>query len=68
MVLYVQVDTMEKAWTWAVRRYGPKPLLGTRDILAEEDEVQSNGKIFKKLELGDYRWVQIESKIIPFRT
>ncbi len=54
-----QVDTMEKAWSWAVRRYGPRPLLGTRDILAEEDEVQSNGKIFKKLELGDYRFEKI---------
>ncbi len=54
-----KVDTMEKAWTWAVRRYGPRPLLGTRDILAEEDEVQSNGKIFKKLELGEYRWINI---------
>ncbi len=51
-----KVDTMDKAWSWAVRRYGPRPLLGTRDIMAEEDEVQSNGKIFKKLELGDYRY------------
>jgi hypothetical protein len=29
--------------------------LGTREILDEEDEVQSNGKMFKKYILGDYR-------------
>ena len=42
------------------RRYREKNLLGTRDVLAEEDEVQPNGKMFKKLELGDYRWLTYE--------
>ena len=28
-----------------------------REILKEEDEVQSNGKMFKKYHLGDYRWI-----------
>lgn len=51
---------MAKAWSWAVRRYGAKELLGTRDVLAEEDEVQPNGKIFKKLVLGEYRWLSYE--------
>ena len=41
-------------------RYREKNLLGTRDVLAEEDEVQPNGKMFKKLELGDYRWLTYE--------
>ena len=41
-------------------RYHEKNLLGTRDVLAEEDEVQPNGKMFKKLELGDYRWLTYE--------
>ena len=31
--------------------------MGTRDILGEDDEIQPNGKMFKKLELGDYRLV-----------
>ena len=52
-------DTLAKAWSWMVQRYTDKPLLGTRDILKEEDEVQSNGKIFKKLHLGEYRQVII---------
>ena len=41
-------------------RYSDKRLLGTRDVLGEEDEVQPNGKMFKKLELGDYRWLTYE--------
>ena len=41
-------------------RYSDKRLLGTRDVLGEEDEVQPNGKMFKKLELGDYRWMTYE--------
>ena len=28
--------------------------------MGEEDEVQPNGKMFKKLELGDYRWMTYE--------
>ena len=52
--------TMADAWRWAVRRYTEKRLFGSRDILGEEDEVQPNGKIFRKLELGDYRWMTYE--------
>jgi len=51
------IKTMADVWKWSVNRYREKKLLGTRDILGEEDEVQPNGKMFKKLELGDYRWL-----------
>ena len=37
------------AWKWAVARYGDKRLFATRDILGEEDEIQPNGKLFRKL-------------------
>ncbi len=47
-----KVDTMSSVWKWSVNRYAQKDLLGTRDVLREEDEVQPNGKIFKKLHLG----------------
>ena len=47
--------TMADIWSWAVKRYGGRKFLGTRDILGEDDEIQSNGRIFSKLELGDYR-------------
>ena len=49
------IRTMADVWRWSVEKYREKKLLGTRDVLAEEDEVQPNGKMFKKLELGDYR-------------
>ena len=41
-------------------RYRSAPLLGTREILDEEDEVQPNGKMFKKYIMGDYRWISFE--------
>jgi len=52
--------TLADVWDWSVARYREKKLLGTRDLLGEEDEVQPNGKMFKKLELGDYRWMTYE--------
>ena len=55
-----QPKTLTDAWKWAVRRYGSKPLLGTREILKTEDEIQKNGRLFKKYDLGDYRWVSFE--------
>jgi len=53
-------QTMADVWNWSVAKYKDKKLLGTRDILGEEDEVQPNGKMFKKLELGDYRWISYD--------
>ena len=55
-----QPKTLTDAWKWAVNKYGSKDLLGTREILKIEDEVQKNGKMFKKYHLGDYRWVTYE--------
>ena len=52
---YAQHETMADVWTWVVSRYGCRRLLGTRDVLGEEDEIQPNGTVFKKLCLGDYR-------------
>ena len=40
---------MEKVFRFAVRQHGQKPALGTREILAEEDEIQPNGRVFKKV-------------------
>jgi len=43
------VDTMEKLLLYTTQRYAHKRCLGTRDILAEEDELQANGRVFKKV-------------------
>ena len=40
-----------------MQKYGDRECIGTREILGEEDEVQSSGKVFKKLALGDYKWI-----------
>lgn len=53
-------ETLTDLWNWSVRKYRDRKLLGTRDILGEEDEIQPNGKMFKKLELGSYRWISYE--------
>jgi long-chain acyl-CoA synthetase len=57
---HAQCTTMAEVWSWAVNRYKSNKLLGTREVVGEEDEVQSNGQIFRKLILGDYRWMSYE--------
>ena len=44
-----QIDTVEKIFSDAVRRFGQTPALGTRQILGEEDEIQPDGKLMKKV-------------------
>ena len=55
-----RAETMADAMKWATQKYGSKQVMGTREIIAELDEVQPNGKMFKKYELGDYRWISFE--------
>ncbi|XP_032410675.1 long-chain-fatty-acid--CoA ligase 4 isoform X2 [Xiphophorus hellerii] len=50
-------DTLDKLFKHAVKRFGPADCLGTREVLSEENEIQPNGKVFKKLILGEYRWL-----------
>ncbi|KAK7790099.1 hypothetical protein R5R35_012622 [Gryllus longicercus] len=54
------VDTLDKMLQFVARVHGGKRCLGTREILAEEDEPQANGRVFKKYLLGDYRWRSFE--------
>uniref|UniRef100_A0A1B6E8J8 long-chain-fatty-acid--CoA ligase n=1 Tax=Clastoptera arizonana TaxID=38151 RepID=A0A1B6E8J8_9HEMI len=51
-----KIDTMEKMFLYVVKMFKDKRCLGTRDILAEEDERQPNGRIFKKYVMGEYKW------------
>lgn len=44
-----KIDTMEKVFRFAIRQHGQKPALGTREILAEEDETQPDGRVFRKV-------------------
>uniref|UniRef100_A0AAY5E7H3 long-chain-fatty-acid--CoA ligase n=1 Tax=Electrophorus electricus TaxID=8005 RepID=A0AAY5E7H3_ELEEL len=58
--LYVAMDTLDKVFAYAVQRFPHRDCLGTRELLSEEDEVQHNGKIFKKVILGEYNWLSFE--------
>lgn len=53
-------DTLDKLFDYAVERFGKAQCLGTRTVLSEENETQPNGKVFKKLILGDYKWITYE--------
>lgn len=44
-----KIETLEGMLKWTASRYGNKKCLGTRQILAEEDEVQSNGSVHQKV-------------------
>ncbi|KAM3611982.1 uncharacterized protein V6R79_000423 [Siganus canaliculatus] len=50
-------NTLDKLFDYAVQRFGDAQCLGTRDVLSEENETQPSGKVFKKLILGEYRWL-----------
>jgi long-chain acyl-CoA synthetase len=51
-----RIDTMDKVFQYAIRRNGSKRCLGSRELIDEEDEMQPNGKVFKKYVLGEYLW------------
>ncbi|NWS37758.1 ACSL4 ligase, partial [Probosciger aterrimus] len=53
-------DTLDKLFDHALAKFEKKDCLGTREILSEENEMQPNGKVFKKLILGTYRWLSYE--------
>lgn len=45
------VQTLEQMLQWVAKVHSTKRCLGTRQILAEEDERQPNGRVFKKVSL-----------------
>ena len=60
---------MDECWNFAVKLHTHKRMVGTRKVLSEEDEVQPNGKVFKKWEMGEYEWksyLQIEEMATNF--
>ncbi|KAL5004434.1 hypothetical protein ScPMuIL_017890 [Solemya velum] len=52
--------TLDDLFLRAVRLFGPTKCLGSREMLGEEEEVQPNGRVFKKLLMGDYHWLSFE--------
>lgn len=58
--LYPGCDTLDKVFKHATELFTTKGCLGTREVLSEEDEIQPNGKVFKKVILGKYNWISYE--------
>ena len=50
------VDTMAKCFKFGLDKHREVRCIGTRRLITEEDEVQPNGRMFKKYDLGDYRY------------
>lgn len=55
-MLQENIDTLEKVFTYVARTYSSKNCLGTRQKFSEEEELQPNGRIFKKYNMGEYKW------------
>uniref|UniRef100_A0A915BKV0 long-chain-fatty-acid--CoA ligase n=1 Tax=Parascaris univalens TaxID=6257 RepID=A0A915BKV0_PARUN len=53
-------DTVDKVFTYVVKKYGGKMALGTRELLDATEHVQPNGRVFEKWELGEYKWESYE--------
>uniref|UniRef100_A0A8C7J4U3 long-chain-fatty-acid--CoA ligase n=1 Tax=Oncorhynchus kisutch TaxID=8019 RepID=A0A8C7J4U3_ONCKI len=51
--LHPGVDTLDKVFEDASRRFPDRDCLGTREVVMEEDERQNNGKVFKKVRTGN---------------
>lgn len=58
--LFPECQTLDDLLIRAVRTYSSKRCLGTRELLSEEDEMQPNGRVFKKVILGDYKWITFD--------
>lgn len=55
-MLQEKIDTLEKMFKYVAKMHTTKRCLGTRQILSEEDELQPNGRVFKKFKMGEYKW------------
>ncbi|XP_077579824.1 long-chain-fatty-acid--CoA ligase 3b [Stigmatopora nigra] len=58
--LHPGVDTLDKVFEYAAKKFPHRDCLGTREVLSEEDELQPNGKVFKKVILGNYNWLSYD--------
>jgi len=50
------LNTMEKVFSHSVGKFNERQSMGTRQILGETKEVQSDGRVHAKYDLGDYQW------------
>ncbi|XP_049580694.1 long-chain-fatty-acid--CoA ligase 3a [Syngnathus scovelli] len=61
--VYPGLDTLPKMFEFAAMRFSHRDCLGTREVISEENEEQSNGKQFKKVVLGKYHWLSYKETL-----
>lgn len=61
--LHPGVDTLDKMFEYAAKRFPQRDCLGTREVLSEEDEVQPNGKVFKKVGNSDMLFTGVHVRV-----
>lgn len=62
-------NSIDDLFVRAVQLYGPADCLGTRELLSEDDEMQPNGKVFRKAVFGNYHWEtydEVNSRVFNF--
>ena len=47
--MFENCTTVDELFIQAVHMFPSKPCVGTRELLSEEDEMQANGRVFKKV-------------------
>jgi long-chain acyl-CoA synthetase len=64
--MFPSCTTLDDLWTRSVRLWPEEKIFGSRELLSMSYDVQSNGRKFKKLTQGGYRWFtfrQLEGRI-----
>lgn len=49
-------NTVPEFFSKVVKKLGDKKCFGSRELLSEYHEQQSDGKLLRKVNLGDYKW------------
>lgn len=55
--LWEGISTLAELFEESCKKHMDKPLLGTRKLIARENEVTEDGRSFEKLHLGEYEWL-----------
>lgn len=50
-------QTISELFKKTVEYNGNRPCVGYRDVIGEEEQKQPNGRVFRKLILDDYQWI-----------
>lgn len=54
---WVGISTLTELFEQSCRRHADKSLLGSRKLIARENEMSQDGRSFEKLHLGNYEWL-----------